>query len=147
MNELEKIRTWEYLKEQIKAVYDIPTRNLYYKALLVRAMNEWGFNPDRPTESMPTEQTPELNDWEKGFVEDINDSIMFGFDTRVKKREQEYRWHIAEMKLFIEEGGTLKDIPDSIRTPGVKKLYFDTLFRIGDELSECADYFINCNEN
>lgn len=142
MNELEKVRCWEHLKTQLKAICDTKTRQIYYRALLARAVNEWHFNPERPTETV-VEPTPDLDDWEKEFVEDIHDSIVFGFDTRAKKREQEHRVYLSQMKLFIEQGGTLKDIPEPIRSHSVEKLYFEALHKVGDDLLECADSVIN----
>lgn len=138
MNELEKIRAWNQLKTTLRGIVDYQTRQTYYKALLARAVNEWGFNPENPGQQTPTENVG-LDDWEKEFVEDINDMVVFGIDVRKEKREQEKRLNLGQMKMFIEHGGSLKDIPDHIRTPNVQNLYWEALFDIGRGLCQAAD--------
>lgn len=136
MNELEKIRTWNNLKGSINKIYDYNTRKTYYKALLARAIQEWGFNPENPTDDSVA---PELDDWEKEFVEDINDFKMFGIDTRTEKRQNTHKEALARMKDFILHGGKFKDIPENIQ---VSNLYIEALVGIGDNICEEIDNFL-----
>lgn len=138
MNELEKIRAWDALKDQIAKIYDYKTRGIYYKALLARAYSEWGFNPENPGQTTQSESV-ELDDWEQEFVEDIQDTVIFGIDVRKEKRENIKKLSIGHMKLFIESGGRLKDIPENIRTSNVRNLYWNALFDIGRNLSQATD--------
>lgn len=133
MNELEKVRIWNDLKEKLKLIYDNKTRQMYYKALLVRAINNWGFNPDKPADQV---NETELDDWEQEFVESINDFKMFGIDTRKEKKEQTHKEALNRMKNFIIKGGQRADIPQDIK---VDSLYFEALFSIGDDILNEAD--------
>lgn len=141
MNEFEKIRTWNALKEMLRKIHDYKTRNIYYKALLARACAEWGFNPEKPGQQVPT-QNIKLDDWEKEFVEDINDSITFGFNVRKQKQSRMFVETRRNMRDFVRHGGTLKDIPDDIRTPFIVDLYVQELIFNGEELLELADSVI-----
>lgn len=133
MNELEKVRIWNDLKEKLKLIYDNKTRQMYYKALLVRAINNWGFNPDKPADQV---NEIELDDWEQEFLESINDFKMFGIDTRKEKREQTHKEALSRMKNFIIKGGRAADIPQDIK---VDSLYFEALFSMGDDILNEAD--------
>lgn len=141
MNELEKIRAWNTLKTHLGSIYDYQTKSVYYKALLARACAEWGFNPDKPGQQLATESV-ELNDWEKEFVEDINDTVVFGIDVRKEKREQTVKEAYNRMLQFIEQGGKISDIPEDIRTDTIKKLYYDCLFKHGDNIMTEADVLL-----
>ena len=133
MNELEKVRIWNDLKDKLKLIYDNKTRQMYYKALLVRAINNWGFNPDKPADQV---NEVELDDWEQEFVESINDFKMFGIDTRKEKRAQTHKEALNRMKNFIINGGQRADIPEDIK---VDSLYFEALFSVGDDILNEAD--------
>lgn len=143
MNELEKLRAWKQLKEMVAKIYDPKTRQMYYRALLARATNEWGFNPEKPSDTKPNFEYLELDDWEKEFVEDIKDSITFGFNVRKQKQNREYIETRKNMREFIRKGGTLKDIPDDIRTPHIVNIYMKELLFEGDEILELADSVLN----
>ena len=142
MNELEKIRTWNALKSVLGKITDYKARTTFYKAFLARACSEWGFNPERPGKQVST-QDVELDDWEKEFVEDIHDSIVFGFDVRAKKRKQTYSECYAKMTEFVRNGGLWSDIPESIRCESLKKMYNDCRDTEHTELMALADYAIN----
>lgn len=142
MNELEKIRAWSTLKQELSKIYDYNTRVVYYKAFLARACNEWGFNPDKPGQQ-PTIESVELDDWEKEFVEDINDTIVFGIDVRKEKRQKELDLCHKNMRKFIRKGNTIKNIPNNLLSPDIVKIYVEELLHEGDELLELADSVIN----
>lgn len=145
MNEFEKIRAWNALKNEISKIYDYKTRVVYYKALLARACSEWGFNPEKPGEA-PQAELVALDDWEKEFVEDINDTIVFGIDVRKEKREKEKKEAHARMLCFIERGGKLCDIPDNICTDTIEKLYYECLLEQGDNIIAEADRLLEVTQ-
>lgn len=146
MNEIEKIRMWNSLKEHLNKIHDYKTRSLYYKALLARACSEWGFNPERPSQPIQPESV-ELNDWEKEFVEDIHDIIVFGIDVREEKRKQENEKCKKEMLNFVREGGKWQDIPEHIRCESLKKMYNECKDIYHQEMLDLADYAINLGAN
>ena len=137
MNELEKIKTWEYLKTEVSKIYDPKTRSLYYRAFLSRCIDKWGFNPENPASGQ--KNTVSVDDWEKDFVQDIQDTISYGFDVREEKRKKTLDETRACMQHFISHGGRLSDIPADILTPDIRDLYYRELFRIGDGLARAAD--------
>lgn len=137
MKELELIRTWNTLKEHLSKITDIKAKQMYYKAFLVRAINEWGFNPERPAATM---SNIELTDWEQEFVEDIHDAISFGVDTRAWKREQTDADCRASMMQFVRDGGTLNDIPEYIRCESIDQIYRDCCDKYHKEMMKLADY-------
>lgn len=143
MNELEKLRVWKQLKDMVAKIYDLDTRRMYYRALLVRATNEWGFNPEKPSDTNPNFEYIELDDWEKEFVEDIKDSIIFGFNVRGLKSLKTDSECRKSMIQFIHEGGTLSDIPENFRCPAIDTIYRECFQRHHNELLNLADYVIN----
>ena len=140
MNELEKIRIWNTIKDKIKVIYDIKTRQIYYRAMLARAINEWGFNPENP--SAKVDSVIELDDWEKDFVADIHDSIVFGIDVRKEARAREKQEALANMRGYIRKGGSLVELPDFAHD-----LYFEALHIEIENLCAGADYLIKGDEN
>lgn len=142
MNELEKIRVWHALKDQIGKIYDYKTRSVYYKAFLARACSQWGFNPEKPGQPIQNESV-ELDDWEKEFVEDIKDSITFGFNVRKQKQNREFIETRRNMREFIQQGGTLKDIPENIKSKNIVDIYVKELLFEGAEILELTDFVLN----
>lgn len=144
MNELEKIKVWEQLKSEINKIYDQKTRSLYYRALLARFVNEYGFNPENPVSSQ--KNTVNVDSWEKEFIGDIQDTISYGFDTREEKRKKTLDETCACMQQFINNGHTLVDIPEELRTPFITGLYLKCLYRQGDVLLQAADDLLENND-
>lgn len=143
MNELEKLRAWECLKNTIAKIYDPKTRQMYYRALLARSTSEWGFNPEKPSDTHVDMDFLDLEDWQKDFIRDVNDSITFGFNVRKQKQTETLVETRRNMRYFIEHGGQLKDIPEDIRTPDIVDIYLNELFFIGEDLCDLADFAIN----
>lgn len=141
MNELEKIKIWEELKAQTNKIQDQKTRNLYYRAFLSRCIDEWGFNPENPASGQ--KNTAIVDDWEKEFVNDINDALTYGIDTREDKRKETEKQARASMRQMIRNGETLDDIPEDIRTPHIEKLFLGEMINYADELIKCADDLID----
>ena len=145
MNELEKIKTWEHLKTEISKIYDTKTRSLYYRAFLSRCIDEWGFNPENPTSTQ--KNTVIFDDWEQDFVQDIQDTISYGFDTREEKRKKTLDETCACMQQFVNDGHTLSDIPEELRTPFITDLYLKCLHKQGDVLLQAADDLLENNDD
>ena len=129
---------WKYIKDQLKLVQDPILKNIMLAEFRKRAVRDWGFDP----EGKSLNKEIVLDDWEKELVEDINDFKSFGVDNRVEKREKTRKEAKARMKDFISKGGSLKDIPEDIRTDNIKKLFYECLFEYGDEIMAEADRFI-----
>lgn len=138
---LERIKMWEYLKTETSKIYDPQTRSLYYRAFLSRCIDEWGFNPENPASGQKS--TLIVDDWEKEFVDDINDTITYGIDTRGDKRKETEKQARASMRQMIRNGETLDDIPEDIRTPHIEKLFLSEMLNYADELIKCADDLID----
>ena len=137
MNELEKIKVWEDLKTQISKIQDPKARSLYYRAILARFVNNYGFNPENPAGGQ--KNTPSVDDWGKEFINDINDALTYGIDTREDKRKETEKQARASMRQMIRNGETLDDIPVDIRTPHIEKLFLEEMINYAEELIKCAD--------
>lgn len=144
MNELGKIKTWEHIKTEISKIYDPKTRSLYYRAFLSRCIDEWGFNPENPTSTQ--KNTVIFDEWEQDFAQDIQDTISYGIDTREDKRKKTLDETCAYMRQFVNDGHTLSDIPEELRTPFITDLYLKCLYRQGDVLLQAADDLLE-NDN
>ena len=125
MTDLEKIRLWEHLKTNfISKILDDKTKKLYYKTFLIKATQEFGFNPER---CIIAKNKIELDDWEKEFVEDINKAKIYEVDTRKEKREQTNKEAFSRMVQFIDSGGIYSELPDYLQNDHTKKLYLKAL--------------------
>lgn len=138
MSVSECVSKWKFLKGQLKLVQDPILRNVMLAEFRKRAIRDWGFDP----ETSNLNKKVILDDWEKELVEDINDFKSFGVDNRVEKREKTHKEAKARMKDFISKGGSLKDIPEDVRSNTIEKLFYECLFEYGDEIMEEADRFI-----
>lgn len=130
-------QAWKFLRLQVSRVQDPILRNSLAAELRLRALNEWGFNPDNG--QLATADDVVLSDWEQSFVDDIQKAAQYELDVRQDKREATLREARGRMRLFIENGGTLADIPESVRTPYIEWLFYDVLLAYGDELMEAYD--------
>lgn len=133
MKELEKIRNWNQIKESISKIQDTKTRQMYYKALLARATEEWGFNPEKPGAQ---NESVKLEDWEQEILENIQDYSTFGIDTGKERREKTHKEALTRMKDFISKGGKLEEIPENCKVTG---LYIEGLLSIANDLFETVD--------
>ncbi len=138
MSVSEYVSKWKFLKGQLKLVRDPILRNVMLAEFRKRAIRDWDFDP----ETSNLNKNVILDDWEKELVEDINDFKSFGVDNRIEKREQTKKEAKARMKDFISRGGSLKDIPDDVRSNMIEKLYYECLFEYGDEIMKETDVFI-----
>lgn len=131
---------WKWLKSQVSLVRDEDLRKVMMAELRKRAYENWGFDPE--TTKINSVRKIELDDWEREFVEDIKKAEIYELDTRVEKREKTRKEAKARMKDFISKGGSLKDIPEDVRSNTIEKLFYECLFEYGDEIMEEADRFI-----
>lgn len=145
MNLQEKTKAWKFLKDCVSKVQDPILRNVMMAEFRKRAVRDWGFNPD-DRYSVAKEPTPELDDWEKEFVADIEKAKKYEIDTRKEKREKEKKEAHARMLHFVEHGGKLSDIPDDIRTDTIKKLYYECLLEYGDNIIAEADRLLEVTQ-
>lgn len=137
-------QAWKFLKEQTARVRDPILRNVMIAEFRKRALNEWGFDPE--TTNISTDSDVSLTDWEQDFVQDIQDTISYGFDTREEKRKKILDETCACMQQFVNDGHTLSDIPEELRTPFITDLYLKCLYRQGDVLLQAADDLLENND-
>lgn len=138
-------QAWKFLKEQTARVRDPILRNVMIAEFRKRALNEWGFDPE--TTNISTDSDVSLTDWEQDFVQDIQDTISYGFDTREEKRKKILDETCACMQQFVNDGHTLSDIPEELRTPFITDLYLKCLHKQGDVLLQAADDLLENNDD
>lgn len=134
-DKIQKIRAWNNLKEYIKNIHDNKTRKIYYTALLSKAIEEYGFNPETAKVSK-NENNVVLDDWEKEFVEDIHKTQMYQLDVRAEKRKRTHKEALARAKLFIQQGGSYSDLPDDLKNEHTAKLWLEAMDMLLDEINE-----------
>ena len=137
-------QAWKFLKEQTAKVRDPLLRNAMMAEFRTRALNEWGFDPE--TGDLPTINDVKKDDWEEEFVEDMAVAEKFNIDTREEKRKKTLDETCACMQQFINNGHTLVDIPEELRTPFITNLYLKCLYRQGDVLLQAADDLLENND-
>lgn len=138
-------QAWKFLKEQTAKVRDPLLRNAMMAEFRKRALNEWGFDPE--TGDLPTIDDVKKDDWEEEFVEDMAVAEKFNIDTREDKRKKTLDETCACMRQFINDGHTLSDIPEELRTPFITDLYLKCLYRQGDVLLQAADDLLENNDD
>ena len=124
MDYISALKKWNKAKEYLDKIYDPKTRKLYHDALLLRAIDEWGFNPEK----IDKVNTPkiELTDWEKELLNDMQAAQEYGIDTRKEKRKQTDKEFRLAMLDFIKSGGLLSDIPENLRKEkAIKDAYWE----------------------
>lgn len=137
---MNKAQSWKFLKEQLSKITDRVLRNVMTGEFRKRAIAEWGFDPETGEVSDGLDYL--LDDWEKEFINDINDTLTYGIDTREDKRSETEKQARASMREMIRNGETLDDIPEDIRTPHIEKLFLGEMLNYADELIKCADDLI-----
>lgn len=133
-------QAWKFLKQQLARVQDPILRNTMLAEFRQRALSEWGFDPDNG--NLAQDDDIVLNDWEQGLVQDIELRKVYGVEPRKAKREHEIKEARARIRIFIERGGSLSDIPDEIRTPYITQMYLDESHNLLQQTLEEADALI-----
>ena len=146
MNEYKKLQVWDFIKQNLAKITDWKARKNIHDTLLLKAKNEWGFNPENVSEHVEPDPECFFADWEKEFVQDIHDSIIFGFDVGAEKRAQENKRALSKMKNYIVQGGTYETLPENLQNKTIRKLYLDALLSIADDNISIADDFIKRTE-
>lgn len=131
MDYISRLKCWNELKTYLNKITDVKTKKLYYDSLLLKAIDEWGFNPDKLTKVKKTESV-ELNDYEKNILKRIEACKEYGIDIQPleekQKLDKEFRLSMWE---FVRGGGSLDDLPDNLRySKCIIDAYFQTLEKI-----------------
>lgn len=130
----QRVAAWKYLESQLRLVQDPVLRNSMMAEFKKRALEDWGFFPKT---GQVAKKTPVvLDDWEKELVADIEKHLQYEVDTRKDKREKEARLAKANMRIFIEKGGSFSILPKELQTEHIHKLYIETLL---EETQNCLD--------
>lgn len=124
----QRVAAWNALIKHLDDVIDPTLRNAIKAEYIKRAINEWGYNPE--TGELPKDNEIELDGWEKEFLQDIKDSATYQIDTRKEKRKKEAKELRLNMYQFIKSGGTLSEIPPSIRSDYIVKIYLEELKKV-----------------
>jgi hypothetical protein len=138
-------QAWKFLKEQTAKVRDPLLRNAMMAEFRKRALNEWGFDPE--TGDLPTINDVKKDEWEEEFVEDMAVAEKFNIDTREEKRQKTLDETCACIQQFVNDGHTLSDIPEELRTPFITDLYLKCLHKQGDVLLQAADDLLENNDD
>ena len=131
-NYYEKLKAWKELQKVLLGIPDLALRKTYHDAFLLKAMEEWGFNPDDPTQK-PEELSESdlikyLEPWEQELLKRIKAFNEYGIDIKPKEeRRKEAKEAYQNMWEFIKGGGTLVDLPKDLRdSEHIQNLYFDS---------------------
>lgn len=115
MNDYQKLQAWNKIKDMLKGIIDQKTNRLYHDTLLLKAIREWGFNPEKP-DKIIKQETIELNDDEKKLLKQIKVAQEYAIDIRTQeekdKLDKEFRLSMLD---FVKTGGNLDDLPDNLR--------------------------------
>lgn len=121
MKKQQQVQAWKFLMEQANQIQDPLLRRGMIADFRERALREWGWDPLGIT--FPSSTEPELDTWSKEFMEDLRISNEYGVDVRAEKHDSELDEARANMRKYVQDGGTLAGIPDNIRTPDIIELY------------------------
>lgn len=131
MDYMGKLKVWNAVKEAINKIYDPKTKKLYYKTLLLKAIDEWGFNPENPTKIKQSTEI-KLEKWEQEVLDRIKAAQEYGIDIRTaeEKKNLDIGFRV-EMLKFVKEGGKLSDLPENLRH---EKVIIDGYFNVLEKL-------------
>ena len=131
MNDYQRLQTWNKIKETLKGIIDPKTNRLYHDALLLKAIREWGFNPEKQ-DKLKKQENIELNDEEKNILKRIKAAQEYGIDIRTQEEkdnlDKEFRLSMLD---FVRTGGNLDDLPDNLRN---SKVIIDGYFEIVEKI-------------
>lgn len=129
MTPQQKVQSWKELINYLKMVQDPILRKALYCEYQARAQQYWGFCPGKIIET----GEPELNDWEKEFLEDIKISEECGMNIRKEKQVEEARRAHINMYEFVCAGNDYNDLPKSLQSENLHKLYIQCLCEAIDQ--------------
>lgn len=132
----EYIKAWKWLQGQLQAIPDPSLRKLYHDTFVLKAIKDWGFNPEHP-DKINTNAINKaiLDDQDKRLLERIKAYIDYGVDIRTDEERAEEKRIEKENKLkmyqFIKDGGTFADLPDDFKhSKYIRDLYFEQLKKV-----------------
>lgn len=130
MDYISQLRSWNTLKGYLDKITDPKAKKLYHDSLLLKATDEWGFNPEKLTKVKKTESV-ELLDYEKDILKRIETCKEYGIDTQTdaekQKLDKEFR---LSMWQFVKNGGKLADLPEYLRCKTIEDAYFQALEKL-----------------
>lgn len=130
-----QVQAWKFLMEQVKGIQDPLLKRSMIADFRERAKQDWGWDP--ATGNLTETATPELNEWEKDFLERVKLGQQLG--VYVPGDTDEVAEARVNMMEYVRDGGTLAGIPDDIRTPDIEDLYWECRHALTDELLQQAD--------
>lgn len=131
-NYYEQLKAWKWLQGQLQAIPDPSVRKLYHDTFILKAIQDWGFNPEHPDKIVADVKNKTiLDDFEKRLDNRIKVWLEYGID--VDKNSEQQKEARANMYEFIKGGGTLTDLPEELRkSEYITDLYFSTLKKVYD---------------
>lgn len=135
MNPGQKAQAWRYLSGLCNRIADPLLRAAYLNEFQNRAKREW--------QSDINVGSTVLSEWEVGFLKDIKAAAEYNINTRIISHKNELKQAQLAMRQFISDGGSFYQIPEHIRSPFIRDLYYTTLFKEGNEILENIEHLIN----
>ena len=129
------LKRWKAINDLVIKITDSKARKYYHDALLLRAINEWGFNPENVGKAVNV--VPELTESDKEILNAINAAIEYKVD--VLPRTDVF----GTMLQFVRCGGEYEDIPKNIQCDALRAAYQKAKDRIHADMLLAADYVIN----
>lgn len=133
----EKLQAWKQIMAFVKNIHDPDAKKLYHDTLLLRAINEWGFNPENV--GAETQQQVHLTESDKEILEAIHAANTFGVNILADKKEETDRKTYYEMFCYVRDGGKLEDIPKHIRCDEIDRMYHQAQDAIHKDMMASAD--------
>lgn len=132
---MQLLRNWDTILAYIGKIHDAKAKKHTHDALLLKAINEWGFNPEQVGQTVNMQ--PELTESDKEILEAIKAACEYKVD--ILKRTDISK----EMLQFVRAGGRYEDIPPHIQCDSLHIAYKIAKDKIHADLMVCADNVIN----
>ena len=129
------LKQWKAINDLVIKITDSKARKYYHDALLLRAINEWGFNPENVGKAVNV--VPELTESDKEILNAIKAAIEYKVD--ILPRTDVF----GTMLQFVRCGGEYGDIPKNIQCDALRTAYQKAKDRIHADMLLAADYVIN----
>ena len=133
----EKLQAWKYVVSMVKEIKDPSAKKLVHDTLLLRAIDEWGFNPENVGEKV--QQQVQLTESDQEILDAIHAINTFGVDILADKRKETERETYYEMFCYVRDGGRLEDIPKYIRCESIDRMYHQAQDTIHRDIIASAD--------
>lgn len=125
--ELQRLQAWNKTKILLENIKDPKAKKLYHDALLLKAVKEWGFNPEKPVKVSKDEKI-EFTEYEKQLLNQIKATKDYGISVITDtEREKTEKGFCMAMLDFVRSGGQLNDIPERLQSPSITKGYLKAL--------------------